>query len=573
MGVLGLWDIITLSGQSRSLTHLAVVDGFDSNASSKRAYRVGIDASIWYKHAAFSKGGENPELRLLFFRAVKLAELPLLPLFVFDGRERPKVKRGSKMGKAGSHALTSGMKEILDAFGFEWRMAPGEAEAELAYLNRTGIIDAIMTDDVDAFVFGATTIIRNSSLQLSGNKSNPALDSNGKPSSHHVMVFKASVIATHPGIGLSRGGMVLFALLTGGDYDKGVDKFGKTIAHALARCGFGDQLLRACERRQEESLHLVLPRWRAAVNMELATDSCGFLGRTYPRLQLPDAFPDLKLLENYATPVCSAKLGRQGGGAMRGTGEMNLGRIAAFCEKYFEWGTRTLIVKRFRDLLWEAAVIRILRRAALEADEKEIERRIAAGNMDRHVRGPLRPERRDAVGTPATLVKKYLNISAADLRAQAFANRGPQGNHAQAIPDPHPLIVKIHSSRQHVSTDKIVEYRLEIAPHQLVDLTRSGIIGKRPDEVAKKKKGGTPPDPLSPLRMWCPASMLWQVHPALVEDFEFGAEEKKRKKDERGKGKGKGKNDVNKGKRTYRGSSFGGGSSFSKDVEMVIDLT
>jgi hypothetical protein len=75
-----------------------------------------------YSHAAFSKGGENPELRLLFFRISSLAKLPILPLFVFDGRNRPKVKRGSRMGKHGSHNLNEGMKKILDTFGMEWRM-------------------------------------------------------------------------------------------------------------------------------------------------------------------------------------------------------------------------------------------------------------------------------------------------------------------------------------------------------------------------------------------------------------------------------------------------------------------
>lgn len=38
--------------------------------------------------------------------------------------------------------------------------APGEAEAELAYLNRIGVINAIISDDVDAFLFGAKTIFR-----------------------------------------------------------------------------------------------------------------------------------------------------------------------------------------------------------------------------------------------------------------------------------------------------------------------------------------------------------------------------------------------------------------------------
>lgn len=38
--------------------------------------------------------------------------------------------------------------------------ALGEAEAELAHLNRQGVIDAIMTDDVDTLVFGALAIIK-----------------------------------------------------------------------------------------------------------------------------------------------------------------------------------------------------------------------------------------------------------------------------------------------------------------------------------------------------------------------------------------------------------------------------
>jgi len=38
--------------------------------------------------------------------------------------------------------------------------APGEAEAELAELSKSGKIDAVLTDDVDALVFGATKILR-----------------------------------------------------------------------------------------------------------------------------------------------------------------------------------------------------------------------------------------------------------------------------------------------------------------------------------------------------------------------------------------------------------------------------
>jgi Holliday junction resolvase YEN1 len=42
--------------------------------------------------------------------------------------------------------------------------APGEAEAELAYLNQILAIDLVLTSDSDVFLFGATHVIRRSVL-------------------------------------------------------------------------------------------------------------------------------------------------------------------------------------------------------------------------------------------------------------------------------------------------------------------------------------------------------------------------------------------------------------------------
>ncbi len=66
------------------------------------------------------------------------------------------------MGKAGSHHLTEGMKKLINIFGWQWVMARGEAEAELAQMNANGEIDAVMTDNVDAFLFGAKMVIKKS---------------------------------------------------------------------------------------------------------------------------------------------------------------------------------------------------------------------------------------------------------------------------------------------------------------------------------------------------------------------------------------------------------------------------
>lgn len=137
MGVTGLWDVSLLcisfhayihllqilrpSGKLRSLTHLAVVDGFEGNPTNLKGLRIGIDASIWFFHAAYGREGENPELRTLFFRCARLMSVPFLPLFIFDGPKRPKVKRGKRISGE-KHWLVDSMKGMLEAFGYEWRM-------------------------------------------------------------------------------------------------------------------------------------------------------------------------------------------------------------------------------------------------------------------------------------------------------------------------------------------------------------------------------------------------------------------------------------------------------------------
>ncbi len=85
-------------------------------------------------------------LRLLFYRLAKLLTLPVLPLFVFDGSSRPTWKRGKQV-KGRQHAIEQPFTQLIEAFGYQWHRAPGEAEAELAYLNQAGFVDAVLTDD------------------------------------------------------------------------------------------------------------------------------------------------------------------------------------------------------------------------------------------------------------------------------------------------------------------------------------------------------------------------------------------------------------------------------------------
>ena len=67
---------------------------------------------------------QNPELTALLMRCERLAQLPITPHFIFDGPERPALKRG-KVVKGTDHWLVDPFKAILDAYGFRHTAVSG----------------------------------------------------------------------------------------------------------------------------------------------------------------------------------------------------------------------------------------------------------------------------------------------------------------------------------------------------------------------------------------------------------------------------------------------------------------
>ena len=51
-------------------------------------------------------------------------------------------------------------QELLQLFGLPYIIAPAEAEAQCAWLDAQGLVDGVVTDDNDAFLFGAKHIYR-----------------------------------------------------------------------------------------------------------------------------------------------------------------------------------------------------------------------------------------------------------------------------------------------------------------------------------------------------------------------------------------------------------------------------
>jgi len=317
---------------------------------------------------------------------------------------------------------------------------------------------------------------------------------------------------------------------------------GVTTAHALARCGFGDSLYEAAVNLDRDDLEEFLVAWRHELREELRTNSKGEIGRKQVALakSITESFPDIDILLSYVRPITSESMGRESNNTrITWSREPDLAKLAATCEFYFEWGYKEAIIKRFRTVIWHSVVLRILRRAVLDIDQK-------SASTARSV--PVTPRKKnrekEACGTPSKMIAKHFSSLTLDVPEESVYI---SGSDSEDKDDEERLIVKVHSARTHVSTDGLPEYRLEIAPKQLVRLTEGGIQGIRtpegPDEWAseneedddeeggtKKRGKGQPIDPETHLRVWMPACMVKLVEPRLVQDFEDLQEQKRLKK-------------------------------------------
>jgi len=263
--------------------------------------------------------------------------------------------------------------------------------------------------------------------------------------------------------------------------------------------------LDAYQTLQGPPFEIFLEQWRAQVNTELRENRRGFLPHR-TSLSLPHGFPDPSVLEKYANPLTTDGSSSV---ALRDQGNFDPAQIATLCEEFFEWGYRSKIIERFRNFLWPCAVIHVLRRAALKVDERE--------------RSRPATQQVDEGGVSPSAIKKYLTNTTkrADVNSisNAFANRGPSPSLTAGSEDLNCLITKIIGSRQHASTDGILEYRIEIQPTQLVEISTSGIKGTRREAPGAPKIRSKDTDPNSPLRLWVAASILHRVYPRIVDEF------------------------------------------------------
>ncbi|KAM5253708.1 flap endonuclease GEN homolog 1 isoform 1-T5 [Hipposideros larvatus] len=247
MGVNELWQILEPVKQH---IHLHSLGG----------KTIAVDLSLWVCEAQTVKKMMGtvvkPHLRNLFFRISYLTLMDVKLVFVMEG-EPPKLKAeviskrnqirygpsektwSQKTGRSHFKSVLRECLELLECLGVPWVQAAGEAEAMCAYLNASGYVDGCLTNDGDAFLYGAQTVYRNFTM----NTKDP-----------HVDCYTISSIRSN--LGLDRDALVGLAILLGCDYlPKGVPGVGKEQALKLLQILKGQSLLQRFTQWNEDSCY------------------------------------------------------------------------------------------------------------------------------------------------------------------------------------------------------------------------------------------------------------------------------------------------------------------------------
>ncbi|KAF8458527.1 hypothetical protein BDZ91DRAFT_494701 [Kalaharituber pfeilii] len=338
MGITGLYAELG-PGERVSLAKLA----HDHYVANGRPLRVAVDVAIWSFQMQNAQGGSNPALRTLYYRLTRLLSHPILPIFVFDGPSRPAFKRNKQVASLPSY-VTSAQKKLISLFGFPYHVAPGEAEAECANLQKAGVVDATLSEDVDTLMFGCGLVLRNWSGE--GSAAIPT----------HITVYDLDKIRRERK--LTPEGMIMIALMSGGDYiPAGVSGCGIRTAAEAAKAGFGKDLCRAAMDDDEEGLK----DWRERLIIELRTNKSKLFKRKNNTIQIPHSFPDKQVMGYYLSPVVSPATADIIKNGPDWEGWVDIPGLRAFVREMFEWKCKGGAKKMIRTLAPGLLVSKLLR--------------------------------------------------------------------------------------------------------------------------------------------------------------------------------------------------------------------
>lgn len=194
--------------------------------------------------------------------------------------ERNKLNR---LGTNITESMSADCKELLKLFGIPFVESPMEAEAQCAFFNSLDMIDGIITDDSDVFLFGAKTVYKNFFVQKK-----------------NVMEFRMENIENM--FHLNRKKLVQLAMLVGSDYTIGVPGVGSVTALEIL-AAFPET-----DDGEVEQYHSLSNLRKFRDWIKNGREGITSLKSKLKKIELANDFPNVHVMKAYLEPVVDEDL-------------------------------------------------------------------------------------------------------------------------------------------------------------------------------------------------------------------------------------------------------------------------
>lgn len=267
------------------------LDGFPLSDTVEEEPELEADQTEFADFASATSGQSLPDMR----RQVE-ADVDALR------RERARLKQPEQET---THQMTLEIQAMLRLFGLPYITAPMEAEAQCAQLSIQHLVDGIITDDSDVFLFGGSPVYR------------------------HMFNHRQSVECywmsdMERELGLSRTRLIQLAFLLGSDYTEGLTGVGPVLAMEILSLYPGDHALESFRDwwREVQMGHDTMPRSKVRARIQRALRD---------KVHLSSDWPDVYEREAYVAPHVDDS------DEPFVWGHADLDAIRAFLHEYLHW--------------------------------------------------------------------------------------------------------------------------------------------------------------------------------------------------------------------------------------------
>lgn len=283
-------------------------------------------------------------------------------------------------------------------------------------------MDAVLSEDVDTMMFGCSMTMRSWTAE----------GARGNKSPTHVNVYEAKSIKEEKG--LDSEGMILIALMSGGDYiPAGIPRCGMKTACEAAKAGFGRDL---CRLSKDDTAGI--RQWRERLEQELHTNESKFFRQKHNTIRIPETFPDNAVWGYYTHPAvsCTDMIARLRSEIKWDLG-VNVPELRMFVAEAFDWQYLSGAKKFVRGLAPALLPHQLIRRSQMiTTDNDDLEAKETA--EDRLLKGICgRRNQWDAGGEPELRIA-YIPIEIVGLDLDAEEKDGFQGYGQGASGDEQP---------------------------------------------------------------------------------------------------------------------------------------